>query len=60
MQKAEQRLAEHREKDINRAIIYTEQAIALAERKETVLRQTALTEMRALRHRMNRLERKQS
>jgi tetratricopeptide (TPR) repeat protein len=52
--------AEHREKDINRAIIYTEQAIALAERKETVLRQTALTEMRALRHRMNRLERKQS
>ncbi|WP_233546768.1 hypothetical protein [Exiguobacterium sp. AM39-5BH] len=52
--------AEHHQKDINRAITFTEQAIVLAERKETVLRQTSLTEMRALRHRMSRLERKRS
>lgn len=52
--------AEHRSKDIPLAIRYTEQAIALAEKRETILKQVALKELEALRHRLARLERKKS
>ncbi|WP_047375572.1 ribonuclease H-like domain-containing protein [Exiguobacterium sp. ZOR0005] len=50
--------AEHRQKDIPRAIRFTKQALELAEQRRTVLKQTAFKEQRELKHRLARLERK--
>lgn len=49
---------EHKTKEIERAIQYTERAIELSERKQTVLKQTASREQAELAHRLARLERK--
>lgn len=52
--------AEHKTKEIDQALDYTNRAMSLFERKQTILKQTVQREREKLEHRRARLERKRS